>query len=161
MKKVRYALGAVGVVPAIGMMAPVAAPAQATATAAKTVSLQHSSAAAGCTGNTVATKSNVSVKLKFWHTYHPAYDTSCIGTVEVSFFAALQNASSARFRIYAHSLGGAKYKAYSHFSHNSGKHYFADGVHRSFGYPPIQVCVAAVNTNTGIVTQGPLCKSVG
>ena len=77
MKKVRYALGAVGAVPAIGLMAPVttaAVNAPAQKTTAKTVSLRHSSAspaATGCTGSTKATASIHSVKLEFWHTFHP------------------------------------------------------------------------------------------
>jgi hypothetical protein len=195
MKKVHYAWGAVGAVPAIGVMAipaiaaapqAPAATARATTPAAKTVSLRHTSAparltaafastsasyastsvntAGGCTGNTVATKSNVSTKLKFWHTFHPAYDTSCIGTVETAFS---QNVSSDRVRIYAHHLDGTKYKAYSHKAGGYG-HAFTVGVHRSFGYPPIQVCTAGVSTYSSPlghvkskVILGPLCKSVG
>jgi hypothetical protein len=183
------AVPAIGVmaIPAIAAapQAP-AATARATTPAAKTVSLRHTSAparltaafastsasyastsvntAGGCTGNTVATKSNVSTKLKFWHTFHPAYDTSCIGTVVVSYFNKIGSYSSYnRVRIYAHHLDGAKYKAYSHHSkaRSTGQHLFTDGVHRSFGYPPIQVCVAAVSYYGNRDVDGPVCKSVG
>jgi hypothetical protein len=165
MKKVRYALGAAGAIPAIGLMAPAttaAANTPAHKTTAKTVSLRHTSAtpaASGCTGNTEAKASNISITLKFWHTYHPSFGTSCIGTVETSFFAGLTG-SSDRVRIYAHSLGGKKHLAYSHLEPaRTDTHFFAVGVHKSFGYPPIQVCTAAVSFDT--VRQGPLCKSVG
>ena len=167
MKKVRYALGAVGAVPAIGLMAPVttaAVNAPAQKTTAKTVSLRHSSAspaATGCTGSTKATATAMSAKLTFWHTFHPAYDTSCIGTVDTSFFGVVYNASSDRVRIYARSLGGKKHLIHTYWKHHASAHFFSVGVHTSFGYPPIQVCTAAVNTNTSVVEQGPLCKSVG
>jgi hypothetical protein len=166
MKKVRYAWGTVAAVPVLGMMMPPAtvAAAQARHTTAKTVSLQHSAAASGCTGNTRATAGNLSVKLKFWHTYHPAYATSCIGTVSTSFFIGLKSSESDydRIRIYAHSLGGAKHMVYhtSPKAKTGNQHIFGVGVHRSFGYLPIQVCAAAVHGN-GSVFEGPVCKSVG
>lgn len=193
MKKVRYAWGAVGAVPAIGvMLAPAAAvtPQAAAATAktatstAKTVSLRHTSAPAqlsaafastsasyastsvnttgGCTGHTAATKSNASMTMKFWHTFHPAFDTSCIGTVQASFFKKLSSSSHFRVRIYAHHLDGTKYKVFSRSPKvgSPARHFFSLGVHRSFGYPPIQVCIAAINPFGGL-SDGPLCKSVG
>jgi hypothetical protein len=165
MKKVRYAWGTVAAVPVLGMMMPPAtvATAQARDTTAKTVSLQHSAAASGCTGNTAATASAHSLKLQFWHTYHPAYATSCIGTVETVFSKdLLATLSYDRIRIYAHSLGGAKHQVYSHHAwpHGLAEHRFSIGVHRSYGYLPIQVCTAAVSSK-GKVLMGPLCKSVG
>jgi hypothetical protein len=166
-KKVRYAWGAVGVVPALAVM-PAATAATATAqapgTTAKTVSLQHSAVTSGCTASTGAKANNMSVKLQFWHKYNPTYDTSCIGTVSTSFFVRLASSESDydRIRIYARSLGGAKYKAFSrHYpAITSHQHIFTEGIHRSFGYPPIQVCTAAVHGN-GSVFEGPVCKSVG
>jgi len=165
MKKVRYALGAMGALPAIGMMMPAttAATTHAPKTTAKTVSLRHSSAAtSGCTGNTEATASIHSVRLRFWHTYNPVYGTSCIGTVETVFSQSLLSSSYDRVRIYAHYLSGAKHRVYSnHIKAATGnQHFFVDGVHRSFGYRPIQVCTAAVHGN-GSVFEGPVCRSVG
>ncbi len=165
MKKVRYALGAVGAVPAVGMMMPAtaAATAHAEKATAKTVSLQHRSAtASGCTGTTEASARIHSVRLEFWHTYNPTYGTSCIGTVVTAFSKFLHSHSYDRVRIYAHYISGAKHRVYSHPSYGtfSGKLRFSDGVHRSFGYLPIQVCTAAVNSQ-GRVSMGPVCKSVG
>src|SRR6266702_385790 len=166
MKKVRYAFGAVGAVPAVGMMMPAtaAATAHAQKATAKTVSLQRRSAAAsGCTGNTYASAKNISVKLFFWHTYNPTSGTSCIGTVDTSFLGGVGPTSYDRVRIYAHYLNGAKHRVYSRqlWGAYPPKHFFDDGVHRSYGYLPIQVCTAAVSSIGSQVKQGPVCKSVG
>jgi hypothetical protein len=163
MKKVRYAIGAAGAIPALAAMAaPAAAAPQAPAArTTKTVSLQHTVTAGYCTGAQQATAKTVSAKVWFWHTFSPTYDTSCIGTVDMSFIGAVQNASSVRLRIWDYSLGGAHKLAYQHWSHKSQGHYFTDGVHRAFGYVPVEVCAAAINTNTSQIKQGPVCKSVG
>ena len=164
-KKVRYALGAAGAVPALGMMMPAAAAATAHApkTTAKTVSLQHSSAAAsGCTGTIEAHASMHSVHLEFWHTDNPTYGTTCIGTVKTVFSRPLYSHSYDRVRIYAHYLNGTKYRAYSRHIPGSGfgVYRFSLGVHRSFGYLPVQVCTAGIDS-FGRAVMGPLCKSVG
>ena len=81
------------------------------------------------------------------------------------FSIPLYNSSYDRVRIYAHRLSGAKYQVYSgHFKGNfDGVYKFSPGVHRSFGYPPIQVCVAGIlnGANLGRNPLGPLCRSVG
>ena len=164
MKKVRYAIGAAGAIPALAAMAaPAAAAPQAPAArTTKTVSLQHSVTAGYCTGAQEATASVRSVHVAFWHTFSPTYDTSCIGTVEAAFSRIMYNSSYARYRIWDYSLGGAHKMAYSHHSKGSdfGTYHFADGVHRAFGYVPVEVCVAGVNWS-GRVFQGPACRSVG
>jgi hypothetical protein len=164
MKKVRYAISAAGAIPALAAMAaPAAAAPQAPAAApsTKTVSLHHT-AAGYCTGSQEATGSVRSVHIAFWHTFSPTYDTSCIGTVEAAFSRDMDQSSYARYRIWDYSLGGTHKMAYSHHSKGStfGTFHFADGVHRAFGYVPVQVCVAGVNYS-GRVFQGPACRSVG
>ncbi len=169
MKKVRYALGAIGAAPALGLMMPYAGVGAHNSTtskpASKTVSLQHS-ALSGCTGSTEATANSYFLYLKFWHTYHPSYGTSCIGTVRTTVSGtAIAEPVYDRVRIYAHYANGTKYRAYQHYSYASkalnGKT-FNDGVHQSFGYRPIQVCTAIVSAaHKSLVALGPVCKSVG
>jgi hypothetical protein len=167
MKKVRYALGAVGVAPALGLAIPHADAgtthhSTAARTLTKTVSLRHSGLD-GCTGSTEATKTGSFLKLTFWHTFHPAFGTSCIGTVETKVSGtAIDQPVYDRVRIY--SDNGGKHLQYHHYSGASkalnGKT-FTDGVHQSF-FVPIQVCTAIVsNPNKSLVFLGPVCKSVG
>jgi hypothetical protein len=82
-KKVRYAIGAIGVAPALGMLAHV--PAAATHTpgkTAKTVSLNPNTPPGGCTGRDGHGKalSPTGLSLTFWST--PNGGRTCIGTIE-------------------------------------------------------------------------------
>jgi len=90
-KKVRYALGAIGAVPALGLLTPVAAAATTTAHASgksvKTVSLAHQGGApeaASCLASRVHSVENSGVLLRFWS--KPEGSRTCIGTIHVSHF---------------------------------------------------------------------------
>jgi hypothetical protein len=91
-KKVHYALGALGLAPALGLLAaPTAANAAtqspARDSAAKTVSLNHRSAqaaTANCTGTKQRSTENSQLQLTFWDTQNPDLYQACIGTIEVS-----------------------------------------------------------------------------
>jgi hypothetical protein len=91
-KKVRYAVGALGALPALGLLTPQATAAATTAAHAhgKTVrtDLVHQRAVAPdahCVANSYSphSKTKSSVHLKFWTKPGPA-KTTCIGTIEVS-----------------------------------------------------------------------------
>ena len=141
MKKVSYALGAVGLAPvAFAVMAP-AAPAATAAHAqkanAKTVSLQHSRMSPAlaaalasstspdvggtCTGTREKTFTGMGIATHFWWKFGTgAHQTSlCIGTVVTSLNINLGATSYLRTRIYGRSLGGAKVMRYSHHSPGS------------------------------------------
>jgi len=88
-KKVRYALGAIGAVPALGLLTPPATGAAAAAPTAsqsvKTVSLAHHSAvpeAASCLASRVHSVDTFGVLLRFWS--KPEGSRTCIGTIHVS-----------------------------------------------------------------------------
>jgi hypothetical protein len=92
MKKVRYAIGALGVAPALGLMMPTTTTAthalqSSGRPATKTVSLKPVIAAAGCTGHLPASKTTSSgshiQSIKYWYTLNtPVAGSLCIGTVE-------------------------------------------------------------------------------
>jgi len=91
MKKVHYALGAVGLAPALGLMAAPtianAATHSPTEGSAKTVSLNHRAALAdtpSCTGTTHRDTEHSQVGLGFWDTQNAAGTGACIGTIQVS-----------------------------------------------------------------------------
>jgi hypothetical protein len=89
-KQVRYAIGAIGVAPALGLMMPAATAAAAThaapAKTGKTVSARHYAAAATpaatCSGVNKHMTSFSGVMLKFWSAADGS-DT-CVGTIDVS-----------------------------------------------------------------------------
>jgi hypothetical protein len=91
-EKVHYALGAIGLAPALGLLAVPTAANAATHSlardgAAKTVSLNHRSAqtaTANCAGTTKRTTERSKLQLTFWDTQNPDEYQACIGTIEVS-----------------------------------------------------------------------------
>ena len=164
MKKVRYALGAVGVAPALGLMMPntgLVTPHHSTPAKAvpKTVSLRHSGLTSGCTASTEASKGTAYMKLWFWHTYYPAYGDSCIGTVKNKVYGSWNAQSYDRIRIW--SPNGGKHIQYQAFKTHTYAFSptFSYSVHRTF-YVPAEVCAAVVSPLSA-VTLGPVCKSVG
>jgi hypothetical protein len=177
MKKVRYAagaLGALGVVPALGLLTPAAAASDIHAPAGKdkTVSMSpsrtgHKSVSlvplnTGCTGATLAQTSSdtTHTKLKFWYTRHSSLDT-CIGTIEVS-YDTIPLLSGIRYRIWDHSAYGKKFLASSNSTGlyaGGGRHHATFAIHKSFGYSPIQVCTARVSSVTG-QTASVMCIAV-
>ncbi len=170
MKKVRYALGVIGVAPAIGMMAQGAAVATAhkPEARAKTVShhqlgpvaLYNAPFTDSCTADTSARAVNKSGSvLKFWWKHESDGGAICIGTVKGSLQNGLLSDWYFRVRIWAHSIGGAKIMAYSHKSPggNNVKSHFSDGVHIIFYSEPIQVCGKLVVSYSSFAA---ICKSV-
>jgi hypothetical protein len=162
MKKVRYALGAVGLGPALGMMMPnvvavAANHAPKTMTKTKTVSLQK----AGCTAHTAVSKHGTSelARVNFW------YNTSgCIGTVTGDKFFGDSNSSSLRIRIYNQS-GEKKYEKYLWPANHCGGPGLicwsrTVGVHQLVTPIPMEVCIAWVSGHAKAVQAGPVCKSV-
>ena len=90
-KKVHYALGALGLAPALGLLAAPTAANAATQSpardgAAKTVSLNHRAglaAATACTGITHHDTESHKLYLSFWSAKNAANGMDCIGTIEV------------------------------------------------------------------------------
>jgi hypothetical protein len=92
-KKVRYAIGAAGIVPALGLLTPPAAGALAPVHASKKTvrtapfgSAQASSSNSPdftCIASKGYTVSASSMKLRFWS--RPAGSRTCIGTIEVTY----------------------------------------------------------------------------
>ena len=81
-KKVQYAIGAVGLVPALGLLAQPAAGASAHASAKPALTSGKSVNATSCTGRTEHQSINHGVILTFWSA--PVGSRTCIGTIEVS-----------------------------------------------------------------------------
>jgi len=125
-KKARYALGALGVTPALGLMfpAPATAAAQAPEAAAKTVSLGYRQApqAAGCTGHTHRTATHSGITMGYYSTVTGA--KTCIGTVTVTY----KSSASTMWVVISH-LG-----IYTSYCCGGGKTH-AFGVHKAFNNP--------------------------
>jgi hypothetical protein len=174
MKKVRYALGAVGAVPVLGLMVPGAAAEAAAHTpknADKTVSLRHGKVTrdAGCTGTkpiSTPNSVNTSQQMGFFYTQEPA-DDMCIGTVKAWRRGAWPTSDVKwRIRIYA---GAGHQRVYSKTGIPArSAHPHGDigvsagyGVHRSWGDGPrqgyVQVCTAFYSPELGVAA--PLCIS--
>ena len=162
-KKVRFALGAAGVTPILGMMMPAvpaaaATPASSAKTAGKAVSLRHTGVpAAGCTGHNqtpTVFNSNNTLNMFYFYTINGA-SGACIGTVKYHIDPG--DGSSARIRIYAWSRSHhAHNRVFSKVTGDPNSY----GVHRSFSYRPVQVCVAGVSPHGG-VDETAACHSVG
>jgi hypothetical protein len=163
MKKVRYAVGAIGaVIPAIGLMAPQTAAAAAHHPANRKAATPDAS----CTANkkVVATNADNSTLRFTWDpTGSPSY--VCIGPITGFTEVELITAESYwRVRIYDRNRSGSKKQAYSH--HFLGpeppliekSRSFTDNIHEVFGFAPVEVCM---NWVLGNKTTGPLtCHSV-
>jgi hypothetical protein len=107
-KKVRYAVAAAGVVPALGLLAQPAAgatapahtaknPVQTSKKTVKTVWVGHvqeiAPLASTCTANRQWTIATSGVHLKFWS--RPSGSHTCIGTIEISYTGASANHTGA------------------------------------------------------------------
>jgi hypothetical protein len=157
-KRVRYAAGAIGLAPAIGLaMQPAAAApsahdhAMTKPRAGKSVSLLRA-----CTGTIQATSSGNSPvdKIQFFYTpFSPA--STCIGTVKTHFFISAET-SELRVRVWEHSQGGGKHLGFSQSTGSLGHGYHSVtwGIHRTFGFSPIQVCVAKAFPPNSAVCKG-------
>jgi hypothetical protein len=175
-KKVKYAVGLLGMAPALGLMTPALAATTGShapeaklanskaKVAKKKVSLAHAvTPDVTCTGGTSTHVTNGQAYLKFFYTDHSPAST-CIGTVKATLDYSHQD-STGWIHIYDHSNGGKKRTAYSH-SWNTGSNYgrfaVSTGVHKPFGYSPIQVCIKRINNNSPEhFTYSVTCKSVG
>ena len=175
MKKVRYLIGAVGAVPALGVIAPTAAVAQASAATqranTKAVSLRSSgsispSNTTPCDGVLRVSAKGHEQTLVFWSGYL-AGTSACIGTVEGQ-WSSWPDSRGWLYRVRIYS-GTAHRRAYSKKTGGTRKNVTtvggAQGVHRYFRYP-VQVCTAwsTTFTNEGgqheTVVTTPLCKTV-
>jgi len=89
-KRVRYALGAAGAVPALGLLMPVAAGAPAAehspSKSGKTVSLAQQRRAT-CTASRKHTHASFSLHLTFWS--KPVNGRTCIGTIKLTYSGSL------------------------------------------------------------------------
>jgi hypothetical protein len=165
MKKVRLALGAAGIAPALGVAAPAAAAAHApegpvanTAPAqGKTVRVDP---ATGCVGK-VATKAH-SFSFSIW-AYH-TQASGCVGGVS-GFLGSPVPGLSMRTRIYTISAGGAKTRVFSQYRGGDIKDgqgtFFRQDVHTILGGVKQQVCAALVQAkpHRSNVEYGPVCVS--
>ena len=173
MKMVRYAVGAIGVAPVIGMMptpAPAGPPVQVPKTIGKTVVLYSGAIPdIGCTGTHEAQKrtSNPVLQiLTYWWTENSRHQT-CIGTVKGQVSSVPSSAHlDFRIRIYINHVN--EYSAVGppycrvHGSPPSICTGWAasDGIHEYFDGAPVQVCGAWVYKSNYKKTAYPaLCKS--
>ncbi len=175
MKKVRYALGVIGVAPAIGMMAQGAAVATAHKPEARAKTVSHHQlgpvafyhvpyASSSCTATSPVVAANkVGSVLKFWWKHESDGGAICIGTVKAITHSVVLSDSYYRVRVWARSIGGEKNMAYSHKIRGgniskSGKSHFSNPVREIFYSEPVQVCGKVVS---GAISNSATCKSVG
>jgi hypothetical protein len=153
-KKVRYAFGALGVVPMVAVALPNVAMAAATHTAKvgpKTVSMQPLSQAApqvGCTGHTSYDAVYGGRVFGFWYTRNGSH--TCIGTVYMS--DQVKADSKWRIRIYS---GPSHTQVVNQSLKRSQTDY---GVHKSLR-DPVQLCWATLKG--GAIAMPAQCHSVG
>jgi hypothetical protein len=178
MKKVRYLIGAVGALPALGVIAPTAtaahAPAAAQKTSSKAVSLRSSGTAAPstitpCDGVLKVTAKGNTQTLTFWSGYLNG-TSACIGTVEGS-WSTWPDSRGWLYRVRIYSGTGAHQHTpiYSKKTGGTVKNvntvYGAQGVHKYYRYP-VQVCTAWSTTfsieggQTEKSVTTPLCKTI-
>ena len=168
MKKVRYAFGAIGAAPALGLImtqgpATTAHTAEAkhpaTAKAAKTVSLPGSgiNVVTGCKGVSQTTRTAQYESLTFWHT--PFLQSECIGTVRGMYDHPYPRSSPSGYRVRIYHNGVRQFSSTHYLGRSSPPFlYISVGVHRWFK-DPVQVCGAWVLSGRNFLT--PICTSVG
>jgi hypothetical protein len=153
MKKVRYALGALGVAPALGLLAPAAnaAPAQAHApkTPVKTVSLRNGTPLIVC-GATNAKNGSAN------HLHaHVTYQGHCVH-FQSGYITHSQNSLTERVRFY-NSVGTriAQTKIPGH--QGGGRTTFKSSPNVTDVY---KICEALVANGTSSVNYGPVCVNI-
>jgi hypothetical protein len=155
-KKVAYGLGVVGLVPSLMMpsaaQAVTASIAHAQKGGAKTVSLDFTGAATGCTGDASKTTHNVSEQtMTVWHT---AYSQSqCIGTVRGQIGKYMSLDTGLRVRVWHN--GNLVGHGEVNFSHPISKANI--GINGRFA-DPAKVCDAWYHSGTW---GSGLCATVG
>jgi hypothetical protein len=163
MKKVRYAAGAVGFAPILGLLAPGAAAAEGTAHAVTVPSGQGKAVrvtpATPCTGHDASRTHTGNFYIAVWHT--PS--THCVGGVDASLKGSQR--SGLRLRTRAYSFSGATKTRW--FSNSVGGNInvlpptisFYQGIHQIRPHRE-QVCEAIVYASPRAnVFEGPLCVS--
>jgi hypothetical protein len=166
MKKVRYAIGAAGIAPALGLMLPSAAgaatqvPAQpATAPAVPPGHGKMVRAAAACTGRSVIHDHTGNFYISVWHTS----STACVGGVNASLRNNSQIGLVLRTRAYSYN-GTEKTRWLSSLTGGAilnipKKIIFYQGIHQVRPRPE-QICEAIVHASEHAkVYAGPLCVS--
>jgi hypothetical protein len=165
MKKVRLALGAMGVAPALGLIMPGAAVAATRAPAGTADPASHVRSKVvrldtdtGCRGTEMARKSYSELTLWAYHT--PS--TGCVGGVS-EVLSQPQTHLYLRTRVYTINGGGTKTKVYSNYTSgtiNQGHTSFYQGIHHVYGGVKQQVCGAlVVTTKLSSVQYPPICVS--
>jgi hypothetical protein len=166
MKKVRYAVGAVGVAPALVFLLPSAASA-ATPTPkkpVKTVSLEHSKTvrpADGCTGHDAIRSHAGDLHIAVFHTSL----TACVGGVSASLKNTTRTGLLLRTRAYSFS-GGVKTQYINSYAGGAINHLddsidYYQGIHQIRPRHE-QVCDAIVYaSNKNRLYAGPICVSFG
>jgi hypothetical protein len=170
MKKVRYALGAIGVTPVLGLVLPgtAVAASHAPKKAATTVSLEHGKIVrpdATCTGHTAADGASRNFHFEVWHTG----STGCVGGVNASLTNTAASGLVLRTRAYSINSLGIKTNWLSDYT--GGTMFCTDGTSCSIAYYQgihqiranrEQVCEAIVYADDLTrVLRGPKCVSFG
>lgn len=157
MKKVRYAVGAVGLLPAAGLLAPTATAAstQPSATTGKSVRLLHRvTVAAPCNARNAHSSSHF---IRGYISY--SRDNGCIGFVEGHFYHSADSQTELRVRFYAGGVqvGPTRYvHGTIHRSHTSVTYKSSPFV-KSIQ----QACEAIVFSSTHGQITGAVCEPTG
>lgn len=165
MKKVRYAIGAAGIAPTLGLMMPGAAVmAHVTAKPAKFVSLDHSKTvrpADACTGHDAIRRHASGLYIAVFHT--PS--TACIGGVSASLKNTTRTGLELRTRAYSiSSLNHVKTRYVNSYIGGAINHLddsidYYQGIHQ-IRRRPEQVCAAIVYaSHEASLYAGPICVS--
>jgi len=170
MKKVRYALGAVGAAtPVLGLMVPATAATAASAShkLAKAASLAHrnssqsASASAGCRGNTSIRATATNFHYSLWIDSL----TGCVGGVSAYESGSGLPSVQLRTRAYSISAEGGHLRWFSNYiggqTHKFTPPYvtFYQGIHQIRPHHE-EICEAVVQTdNHAVVYRGPKCVS--
>lgn len=163
MKKVRYALGAVGIAPALGLVLPgtAVAASHTPKKTVKTVSLEHSGTVrpdVSCVGHTAAKANSRNFHITVWHTG----STGCVGGVNASLANSYMTGLVLRTRAYSIN-GGKKTKWLSRYIggiiYDNDSISYYQGIHQ-IRPPSEQVCAAIVySSNHARIYRGPKCVS--
>jgi hypothetical protein len=162
MKKVRYAAGAAGIIPTVGLMLPSAAMAATQAAPATVASAGNAKvvrAAAACTGRSVIHDHTGNFYIEVWHTS----STACVGGVNASLRNTSRTGLVLRTRAYSYS-GNRKAQWLSSIAGGTiapraKEITYYQGIHQVRPHPE-QVCAAIVYASDhNRLYAGPLCVS--
>jgi hypothetical protein len=158
MKKVRYAagaLGALGVVPALGLITPAATAAttQASATAGKTVTLLP-----GTDHCNTRHAHEIKPRMKGYIAF--SRDEGCIGSVIGHYYADAKRGRDMRVRYYGGNLALVSEREVTGTIHHHN-HSISFRSNSVYLYHIEQVCETIVSDNNKVVIAGPACQDTG